>query len=591
MEETHVGRMLRQRADHYGEKEVFRYKKNETYASISWTTFKKQAEVVSRFLLAQGIGTGDNVGIFSCNCPEWTICDLGIISIRSVVVPFYATASYSQLEYIINETGMQVLFVGEQMQYELALQALDQTKSLRMVVPFFDVESADSRVVPFNDLPATDGKADWEAMLQRQLANASSEDLATIIYTSGTTGEPKGVMLDHHNFMSSFKIHTQRLELNESDVSLCFLPLSHVFERTWTYFLLYCGGVNVYNANPRAIMDEMPVVKPTVMCVVPRFFEKIQEGIQQTYKSWPWIKKAIFSWAHGVGMKCLEFENKAAKAPFLLHIQKRLAHQLVMKKALQIFGGRIKYMPCAGSSMSPQLRRYFHAMGLFVNYGYGATETTATVSCMRHDKCDFEHTGFIMPEVEVKISDENMILVKGSTVFKGYYKKPDETAKVLKDGWYYTGDQGSIPEPGALLMTERIKDIIKTSTGKYISPQKIELLLSQSEWIEQLCVIGDNRKYLTALIVPAFNVVRKHLNGKAVDLTNQQLLIEHTEIEKKIRDSIDALQSHLPPHEKIVRFNLLQEPFSVDNTMLTNTMKVRRKKVNQVYADRIEAMY
>lgn len=591
MQESHLAHMLRQRADQYGQREVFRYKEKETYQAVSWTEFKDKAEAVSKFLLTQGLDVGDNVGVFSHNCPEWTISDLGILSIRSVVVPFYSTASYTQLEYIINETEMQVLFVGDQAQLELGLKALEETASLKMVVTFFASSSDDKRVMSFQEVVATSYDKAVSDSFNGRLQQACKADLATIIYTSGTTGEPKGVMLDHHNFMAAFEIHTQRLKLGEDDVSMCFLPLSHVFERTWTFFLLYSGGVNVYNANPRAIMNELPVVKPTVMCVVPRFFEKIQEGIQCTAAGWPRAQKAIFDWAHAVGMKYIDYQKDAVKAPLKLRLQKGIADRLVMRKALSIFGGNIRYMPCAGSAMSIPLRRYFHAMGLFVNYGYGATETTATVSCMRTDTYDFDYTGSIMPGVQVKIADDKMILVKGDTVFKGYYKKPEETAKVLIDGWYHTGDQGSIPKPGALWMTERIKDIIKTSTGKYISPQKIELLLSQSEMIEQLCVIGDNRKYLTALIVPVFTVLKKEVEKHGTVTDDQKALVQHELAVSCMQQSIDALQAHLPPHEHIVKFTLLDESFSIDNAMLTNTLKVRRKQVNVEYADVIAEMY
>ncbi len=591
MQAVHLAHMLRGRATHYGQREVFRFKKEDSYQSVSWAEFSNKAEAVSKFLLSQGLASGDNVGVFSHNCPEWTICDLGILSIRAVVVPFYATTAYSQLEYIINETAMKVLFVGDPSQLEIAVKALDETDSLEMVVTFFSSPSGDSRVISFQEIVDMPYESLHSTALNARLQEAAGDDLATIIYTSGTTGEPKGVMLDHHNFMAAFQIHTQRLELGEDDVSMCFLPLSHVFERTWTFFLLYSGGVNVYNADPRAIMDELPVVKPTVMCVVPRFFEKIQEGIQRTAAGWPKAQKAIFDWAHAVGMQYIDYQKDAIKAPVLLRMKKKMADRLVMRKALKIFGGNIRYMPCAGSAMSGPMRRYFHAMGLFVNYGYGATETTATVSCMRTDTYDFEYTGSIMPEVEVKISDEKMILVKGATVFKGYYKKPEETANVLIDGWYHTGDQGSIPKPGALWMTERIKDIIKTSTGKYISPQKIELLLSQSELIEQLCVIGDNRKYLTALIVPVFSALKKRIKLLESYADDPNALVQHPEVVSCIQQSIDALQGHLPPHEHIVKFTLLQEPFSIDNAMLTNTLKVRRKQVNVEYAEVIAEMY
>ncbi|TAJ09286.1 long-chain fatty acid--CoA ligase [Marinilabiliaceae bacterium JC017] len=591
MIESHIAHMLRYRAEKYTDREVFRYKKNDCYASISWRTFKQQSEAIAKFLLSKNITTHDMVGIFSQNYPQWTICDLGILSTRAAVVPVYPTATFKQLEYIVNETEMQILFVGDNAQYEHAIKALDNTASLKLLVTFNCDASDDERVIRFEDIMAQSFNADLDNALQKQLSEASTDDLATIIYTSGTTGEPKGAMLNHSNFLASFRIHAIRLQVSETDVSMCFLPLCHIFERAWTFFLLYSGGVNVYNANPKAIMEELPKVKPTIMCAVPRFFEKIYDGIQNTAEEWPAIQRAIFNRALIVGLKYIEYQKDSKKAPIALRIQRNIADALVLKKVRKVFGGNIRFMPCSGSAMTTKLRRYFHAMGLFVNYGYGASETLATVSCMRHDLYDFDYSGSIMPEVKVKISDENMILVKGPTIFNGYYKKPEETAEVLKDGWYYTGDQGAIPEEGKLLMTERIKDIIKTSTGKYISPQKIELILSHCDLIEQLCVIGDNRKYLTALIVPAFDKLKKLMRQKGVDLSTYHALIKHPLVKELFEKNLAELQSDLPRHEKVAKFALLPEPFTIDNTMLTSSMKVRRKQVNKVYADEIAKLY
>jgi long-chain acyl-CoA synthetase len=372
---------------------------------------------------------------------------------------------------------------------------------------------------------------------------------------------------------------------------MCFLPLSHVFERSWTYYVLYNGGTNVYNLNPKAIIEEMPKVKPTGMCVVPRFFEKTYDAIQQTAEKWPKIQKAIFNWAVDTGRQYIEYEKDNRKAPALLRLKRNIANTLVYKKVNRVFGGNIRFMPCAGSALNNFLLRFYHSIGLHICYGYGASETTATVSCMPHQIYDFDYTGDIMPGIEVKINEDNMILVKGDTVFTGYYKKPKQTEEVLKDGWYYTGDQGSIPAPGKLHMTERIKDIIKTSTGKYISPQKVELELSKSPYIEQLCIIGDNRKYLTALIVPAFPAIEEHANSENLKAEEMAVLLKEPIIYKLIEKEINKYQNHLPKHEKVIRFHLLDQAFSIDNTMLTNSLKVRRKQVNQLYKEEIEAMY
>ncbi len=591
MKDNHLARIFRNRAIQYGNKEVFRYKEGDKYASVSWNSFIEQADLLSCFLLAEGIDKAANIGIYSPNHPEWTIADLAILSVGGVVVPMYSTSTFEQIKYIIDETQMSILFVGCEDQLKHAQKALDACESLQKLVTFNCTIPDDDRIVALCDLLNQSYPSNPKKELKQRLEVLNEDDLATIIYTSGTTGEPKGVMLDHHNFIHSFKIHDDRLDLGEQDVSLCFLPLSHVFERAWTYYVLYSGAVNVYNSNPKEIMEVLPLAKPTVMCAVPRFFEKIYEGIQNTTEKWPKTKKAIFDWALATGLQYIEYQKDAKKPPLSLAVKRSAANLLVMKKLRNVFGGHIKYMPCAGAALDKNLLRFFHAMGLMINYGYGATETTATVSCMKKDTWDYEFTGDIMPETQVKISDENMILVKGGTVFKGYYNKPEATAEVLKDGWYYTGDQGSIPVPGKLLMTERIKDIIKTSTGKYISPQKIELLLSQSELVEQLCVIGDNRKFLTALIVPVFSKLKVLAKENGLEINDLKTLVNHPKVINLFYHNIIALQTHLPPHEKVVKFTLLEEHFTIDNWMLTNSLKVRRKQVNKVYRDTIEKMY
>ncbi|MBR8534880.1 long-chain fatty acid--CoA ligase [Carboxylicivirga sediminis] len=590
MKENHIARMLRSRADKYTTREVFRYKNDESYQSIDWQTFKEQSEQIAKFLLAKKATTGSNIGIYSQNRPQWTISDLAILSIRSVVVPLYPTATFEQLKYIIDETGMEMLFVGDDEQLVNAQKALDETSSLKYVVTFNCNANNDERIFTFEQILETNCE-EQTTQLYSQLEEGQADDLATIIYTSGTTGEPKGVMLHHSHFMHSFKIHDQRLSLSENDVSMCFLPLSHVFERTWTYYLLHCGGTNVYNVNPKAIIEELPKVSPTVMCVVPRFFEKTYDAIQQTADRWPQWQKNVFNWAIKTGQSYIEYEKDNRTAPFSLSVKRRIANALVYKKIKQVFGGNIRFMPCAGSALNNFLLRFFHSIGLHICYGYGTTETTATVSCMPNQNYDFDYTGDIMPDIEVKINEENMILVKGETVFSGYYKKPEQTAEVLKDGWYYTGDQGSIPQPGKLHMTERIKDIIKTSTGKYISPQKIELELSKSKFIEQICIIGDNRKYLTALIVPTYPAIEKLANSENIKAENMAVLLAEPFIYKLIEKEIAKCQTHLPRHEHVIKFHLLPEPFSIDNSMLTNSLKVRRKQVNQIYSDTIEAMY
>ena len=591
MNEVHLAHMLRNRSEKYGQREVFRYKSEEKYKSINWYSFKEQSEKVAQFLLSHQTEINDNIGIFSNNCPQWTISDLAILSCRATVVPFYSTSTTEQLKYIVEETEMKILFVGNEEQLNKALPLLDDDSGLKKIITFNCLSSKDRRIISCAEIMKSDTDQELLTVLNERLKTATKEDLATIIYTSGTTGEPKGVMLTHHNMMASMKIHEKRLKVTTDDVSLCFLPLSHIFERGWTFFLLYSGGTNVYNENPKEIINEIAVVKPTIMCVVPRFFEKAYDGIQKQIQKQNKIQQRIFNRALSIGLKYIEYQKDGLKAPYLLNIQHNLADQLVYKKIRKLFGGNIKYMPCSGAAITPELKRFFHALDIFINYGYGASETTATISCMRDDKYNFEYTGEIMPDIKVKLSPENMIMVKGDTIFKGYYKKPEQTKEVLKDGWYYTGDQGQLPGNNQLHMTERIKDIIKTSTGKYVSPQKVELVLSKNKLIEQTCVIGDNRQYITALIVPKHQQLVEWLHEKGEMVSDIKDALINQTAKEWFHDTLKAIQEELPCHEKVVQFALLEEPFSIENGLLTNSLKVRRKYVVQKYEELIESLY
>lgn len=587
-----IPEMIRNRAEKYQNKAVLKFRDSDssTIISKSWNELLNEFTQLSKVLLSESYGFGDNIGIFSTNMPTWTVADLAILNTRAVVVPFFSTASKEQCKYIIDETKMKLIFVGDQEQLEKAIWLLDNTNTLKSVVVFSaSITLSDDRCVRYKDYLNKEVSADID--LNKVEESALISDLATIIYTSGTTGEPKGVMLTNENFLYTFKIHEKRLDLNEQDVSMAFLPLSHIFERTWTYYLLFCGGTNFYLENPREVIDILPFAKPSVMCAVPRFFEKTYEGIQAETENWSNLKKKIFNWSVAVGAKVSDKKKNSASIPFVLGLKYSIADKLVLNKLRQIFGGNIRSIPCSGAALPIHLLKFFHATGIFVNYGYGATETTATVSCFKTEQYEFESCGTIMPGLEIKIGDGNEIMVKGKTVFAGYYKKPDATKEVLIDGWYKTGDEGQITADGNLLMTDRIKDLMKTSVGKYISPQKLETLLGQDPMIEQVVVIGDNRKYVTALIVPVLDRLHAVADELEIKFNDAKELMEHQQIKAYIREKINALQSELSGYEKIKDFILLSEPFSIENDMLTSTLKTKRKVINKLYAKLIEGMY
>jgi long-chain acyl-CoA synthetase len=590
--DSHIIPLFLKNAGKFAEKEVFRFRdKQNNYQSISWNQLKSKVDTMLSSLHVLGLRKGDMVGIFSQNKPQWFMADLGIMAMGGVVVPFYATSSADQLTYMINETNMKVMFAGSDDQVKVALSIMNERSPLEKIVSFEETTIKDPRVLSFDAFLKLSQDAGVKLMAEDRIAEYKSDDLATVIYTSGTTGEPKGVMLRQDNFVYCFKIHDERLAVKTSDLSICFLPLSHVFERMWSHYLLYCGGVNFFLENPREIIEVLPVVKPTVMCAVPRFFEKTYAGIQTEMGKWPVTKQKIFKWSVAQGMEAIPYRSRNEKLPALLGIKIAIADKLVLSKLRNIFGGNIRFMPCAGAAINTDLLKFFHAMGIFVNFGYGLTETTATVSCFRDDEYTFGTCGTIMPGVEVRIGEQSEIQVKGRTVFYGYYKKETETSKVLKDGWFSTGDEGYMDDNNHLIMVDRIKDLMKTSVGKYVSPQKLELILSQDEIVEQLIVVGDNRKYVSALVVPVIDKLKELATQHNIDFADVKELFDSEKILKVVAKRFEALQKDLTSYEKVVKFTLLSEPFSIEAGTMTSTLKLRRSSIEKMYKPIVDKMY
>ncbi len=585
--------MVRARAQKYKTREVFRYRdKSMQYHPISWDDMVQEIDRVAMALDELGHGLGSNIGIFSNNRPQWLMADLAIMQVRGASIPLFDNASLQQVKYIVDETEMKLMFVGNEEQLEKAIWLTNNTESLETIVLLDpDLDCDIEKCYRWENFVAKADNTNAKARLEELLACVESGDLATVIYTSGTTGEPKGVMLSQANFMFTHPIHDRRLNLDDSDTSLCFLPLSHVFERSWSFYLLHVGATNVFLKNPREVIDTLSVVRPTVMCTAPRFFEKTYDAIRKEYANWPAGKQKIYDWCISTGHQSIEYKRKSTPLPFGLKFKLKIADMLVLKKLRAIFGDNVKVFPCSGAAIRPALLRYFHSIGIFVNYGYGTTETTATVSCFKADVYEFDSCGTVMPEVSVKFDKNDEILVKGKTVFSGYYKKPAETAELSSDGWYRTGDEGHLTPEGNLYMTDRLRDIIKTSVGKFVSPQKIELLIGQDDYVEQIVVIGDNRKYITAIIVPAFENLFKYAKSIGMLSHTNQELIEDDRILGFLEDRIGKLQEDLSPHERIIKYTLLPEAFNIENLALTNTLKIRRSVIEIKYRDLIKEMY
>lgn len=583
----------------YGDREAFSSLVNGEWKPTSWNEFNYDVNTIACALEILGVKEFDNLAVFSANRPEILVTDFASYYNRAVPISIYATSSYDQVKYIINDAGVEILFVGNDTQYDIALKALDECPTLRQIIIYDDIKRRenDKTTLLFSQLMklGESATANCRDEVKRRREASMPDDTATIIYTSGTTGEPKGAILPHSNFNAAMLIHRDRLTmLSDNDTSVCFLPLSHIFEKAWSYFCLYMGMKISINLDPREIQSTVKNRRPTCMCSVPRFWEKAYTAIQEKLGSMSGLKKWMAVRALKIGrIRNLKYHRVGKKAPWLIERQYAFFEKKVftpLKKAIGIENGNI--FPTAGAPLSATIVEFFHSCGINIVIGYGLSETTATVTCYPTVGYELGTVGTVMPEIQVKIGAENEILVKGPTVMKGYYNKPEATAQAFTaDGWFRTGDAGRIDESGALVLTERIKDLFKTSNGKYIAPQALESRLGEDKYIEQVAVIGDQRKYVTAIIIPAFEALKEYARKKQIKYRSLEDLVKNSDIRKMIEERIEKLQRNFAGFERIKKFTLLPTAFTMETGELTNTLKIRRPVINAKYAREIEAMY
>ena len=597
----HFSLLVRSQAEKYGDREVFRHKdfENDKWISTSWTQFSEQVEHIALAFLTMGVREQENIATYTQNRPEGLIIDFAAYENRAVVVPLYANSSQSQIEYIINEAEVRFLFVGGQFQYDNAYAARKNCTSLEKLIildPSVKLAEDDTISIRFEDLYKIGKQADnvLHDTLEQRMLSASDEDLVSIIYTSGTTGEPKGVMLTNSNFNEAMRIHIQRLKMvSEKDISLCFLPLTHIFERAWTYFCLVKGIRVVINQKPDEIQSVIKEVRPTIMCSVPRFWEKVYAGVQEKIAETTGIKKMLMLDAIKVGrIHNLDYLRVGKTPPRMIQLKYKFYEKTIyalLKKTIGIENGN--FFPTAGAAVPDEICEFVHSVGIDMLVGYGLTESTATVSCTSKTGYDIGSVGQVMPEVEVKIGEDNEILLRGKTITKGYYKKAEATAAAIdEEGWFHTGDAGYFKN-GQLYLTERIKDLFKTSNGKYIAPQALETKLVIDRYIDQIAIIADQRKFVSALIVPVYGFVKQYAKEKGIEYKDMAELLEHPKITALFRARIDTLQQQFAHYEQIKRFTLLPEPFSMEKGELTNTLKLKRPVVARNYKEVIDKMY
>ncbi len=582
----------------YGERVALRYRDYDegVWKDVSWKQFSRNVRRLACAMVSLGVGEQENVAVFSHNRPEVLYSNFALYGLRAVAVPLYATNSEMQVKYIVSDANIRYVFVGEQAQYDTAFRVLTHGSNLERII-IFDPKvrrnSEDSTSLYLASLLQGDYGIYWDEV-RRRTANQQDTDLADILYTSGTTGLSKGVMLTHSMYRSAIAAHEGLFPLTEDDVVLNFLPFTHIFERAWAYLCIATGCTLAINQRTADVLQSLREIHPTCMCAVPRFWEKIYNVVMQK------IEEAL-PWQKGIALEALrvgheynvEYRMKGRTAPLGLRMQYSLYESTAIALLKSELGlERANFFPTAGSAIPPRVEDFVHSVGLQMVAGYGLTESTATVTLDRVDQpCTVGSVGRVLPGVEVRFGENDEVLLRGKTITPGYYRKAEVTELAIdKDGWFHTGDAGYMVD-GELFLTDRIKDLFKTSNGKYISPQLIESKLCVDKYIDQIVVVAEQRKFVSALVIPQYDMLAELARDYGVECSSREELCAHPRVTKFMMYRIDTLQQEFAGYEQIKKITLLPEPFTLAKGELTDTLKVKRRVVYQNYRAEIEKMY
>ena len=595
----HLSKLVLEQAEKFKDREAIKYRDYDRncWNSITWREFASTVSQVSRSLLELGVKVQENIAVFSQNKPECLFTDFGAYGVRAVAIPFYATSSCQQVAYMVNDADVRCVFVGEQEQYDTTFNVLPLCTTLEHVVIFDKTvkkNPKDTVSIYFDEFLALAKGKDHEAEVAHRMADANFEDICNILYTSGTTGASKGVILTYEMFHEGLARNDESVPLNENDIALDFLPFTHVFERAFSYFVLAEGGRLAINLRPQDVQRSMQEIHPTAMCSVPRFWEKVYQAVLEQLEKGPKMQRILIKNALEVGGRLWsDYTSQQKQAPLMLRLKFALYDRTIIKVLREKLGlERAHFFPTAGAAVSPEVERFVHAAGINMIVGYGLTESTATVSCDRLEQpITMGSVGRVIKGLELKIGENDEILLRGKTILPRYYNKEKETREAIDaDGWFHTGDAGYLKD-GELFLKERIKDLFKTSNGKYIAPQMIEGKLALDRFVEQVVIVADKRKFVSALIVPAYAALEQYAKENGIVYNSREELCQSKEVIKMFSERVNNLQQDLAHYEKVKRFLLLSKPFTMETGELTNTMKVKRRVVYEHYAKEIDQMY
>ena len=596
---SHLSVLIHDQAKKYGDREVLIYRDfgGTAWKSYSWNQFSATVKQVSNALLNLGVKVQENIGIFSQNSIQYLFCDFGAWGIRAVTIPFYATSSEQQIQFMISDAKIRFLFVGEQEQYDKAHRVIGMCKSLERIIIFdknVRIAEHDTNAIYFDDFLKMGENYPRQSEVEVLQKGASFDDIANILYTSGTTGDSKGVILTMGQYHAAFEANNKCVPVGEKDRVLNFLPFTHIFEKGWKLLSLTEGATLIVNTYPQEVQKTMRETHPTAMSSVPRFWEKVYMAVMEKIETSSALQRKMFLHALAVGKRHnIDYLSKGKRPPIALHLEYEVIDKTIFSLVRKELGlTHPHFFPTAGATVNPKVEEFVHAIGINMIVGYGLTESLATVSC-NHLGEPFTVGGVGVPieGIDVKISNEGEVLLKGPTITRGYYNREDLTkAAFTADGYFKTGDSGYLKD-GELFLKERIKDLFKTSNGKYIAPQMIESKLLVDKYIDQIAIIADQRKFVSALIIPVYPLLEEYAREHGISFETREDLCRNEQIHRMMMDRIDTLQQQLAHYEQVKRFTLLPHSFSLERGELTNTLKIKRRVLNQNYAKEIEAMY